>query len=94
MILVNNDIWIAEVDEQPTAFMAIAGDFIDQLYVAPDYQRLGLGKALLDHAKSLSPEHLRLYTLQINTSGRAFTGRMVSRVVKLGFSPAQSPNRM
>ncbi len=88
VILVNNDVWIAEVDGAPAAFMAIAGDFIDQLYVAPDHQRLGLGKALLDHAKSLSPEHLRLYTLQINTNGRAFYEKNGFRVVKLGFSPA------
>ena len=88
VILVNNDIWIVEMDGQPTAFMAIAGDFIDQLYVDPDHQRLGLGKKLLDHAKSLSPEQLRLYTLQINTNGRAFYEKNGFRVVNLGFSPA------
>ena len=76
------------MDGQPTAFMAIAGDFIDQLYVDPDHQRLGLGKKLLDHAKSLSPEQLRLYTLQINTNGRAFYEKNGFRVVNLGFSPA------
>ena len=88
VILVNNDIWIVDVDGQPKAFMAIAGDFIDQFYVDPDHQRLGLGKKLLDYAKSLSPEHLRLYTLQINTNGRAFYEKNGFRVVKLGISPA------
>ena len=87
VILVNNDVWVVEVDEQPAAFLAIAGDFIDQLYVDPDHQRRGLGKALLDHAKSLSPEHLWLYTLQINTDGRAFYEKNGFRIVKLGISP-------
>jgi GNAT superfamily N-acetyltransferase len=87
VILVNNDVWVAEVDGEATAFMAICGDFIDQLYVDPDHQRHGLGKALLDHAKSLSPEHLWLYTLQINAHGRVFYEKNGFRVIKLGLSP-------
>lgn len=88
VILVNNDLWVGELEEKPAAFMAIAGDFIDQLYVAPEYQRLGLGRALLEHARALSPDHLWLYTLQINTNGRAFYEKNGFRVVKLGVSPA------
>jgi ribosomal protein S18 acetylase RimI-like enzyme len=87
VILVNNDVWVAEVDGQVAAFMAIAGDYIDQLYVDPDYQRSGLGKALLEHARSLSPEHLWLFTLQINTNGRAFYERNGFRVARFGVSP-------
>jgi ribosomal protein S18 acetylase RimI-like enzyme len=88
VILVNNDVWIAEMGGEPVAFMAIAGDFIDQLYVDPEHHRLGLGRALLEHARSISPEHLRLYTLQINTNGRAFYEKNGFHIVKLGVSPA------
>ena len=87
VILVNNDVWVAEVDGSAAAFMAIAGDFIDQLYVDPDHQRSGLGRALLEHAKALSPEHLWLFTLQININGRAFYERNGFRAVKFGVSP-------
>jgi len=87
VILINNDVWVVEMDGQPVAFMAIAGDFIDQLYVHPDYQRIGLGESLLAHARTLSPEHLWLYTLQINTNGRAFYEKNGFRIVKLGISP-------
>jgi ribosomal protein S18 acetylase RimI-like enzyme len=87
VILVNNDVWVAEVDGEPVAFMAIAGDFIDQLYVSPEHQRQGLGKALLKRARELSPEHLWLYTLQVNTRGRAFYEGNGFRAVKLGISP-------
>jgi len=87
VILINNDVWVVEMDGQPVAFMAIAGDFIDQLYVHPDYQRLGLGESLLAFARTLSPEHLWLYTLQINTNGRAFYEKNGFRIVKLGISP-------
>ena len=88
VILVNNDVWVAEVDGESVAFMAMAGDFIDQLYVDPDHQRRGFGKVLLDYARSLSPEHLWLYTLQINANGRTFYEKNGFRPVKLGISPA------
>ena len=88
VILVNNDVWIAEENGAPAAFMAIAGDLIDQLYVDPEHQRHGLGQALLEHARTLSPEHLWLYTLQINTNGCAFYEKNGFRIVKLGTSPA------
>lgn len=87
-VLIGNDVWVVEVDGVPVAFMALSGDFIDQLYVDPDRQRLGLGKALLEHARSMSPEHLWLYTLQINTNGRAFYEKNRFRAVKFGISPA------
>lgn len=87
VILTNNDVWVAEVDGVPAAFMAIAGDFIDQLYVDPGYQRSGVGRALLEHAWTLSPDHLWLYTLQINANGRAFYEKNGFRAVKFGVSP-------
>jgi len=87
VILVNNDVWVAAVGGEAAAFMAISGDLIDQLYVDPAHQRSGLGKALLDHAKSLSPDRLWLFTLQINTVARAFYEKNGFRIVKLGVSP-------
>lgn len=88
VILVENDVWVLVVDGIPAAFMAIAGDFIDQLYVARENQRSGFGRALLEHAKALSPERLWLYTLQINTNGRAFYEKNGFHIAKLGISPA------
>ena len=88
VILVNNDVWVLEVDGAPVAFMAIAGDFIDQLYVDPEHQRSGFGRVLLEYAKSLSPERLWLFTLQINTNGRAFYEKNGFRIVQFGTSPA------
>ena len=88
VILVNNDVWVVEVDGEQVAFMAMAGDFIDQLFVAPEYQGNGIGKMLIEHARSLSPGHLWLYTLQINTNGRAFYEKNGFRQVKLEISPA------
>jgi ribosomal protein S18 acetylase RimI-like enzyme len=71
-IAVKTRIWVAEVDARPAAFMALAGEVIDRLYVAPEHQRQGLGAALVAHARTLSPRGLRAFTLQANAGARAF----------------------
>ncbi|HJR81312.1 MAG TPA: GNAT family N-acetyltransferase [Anaerolineales bacterium] len=86
-ILVNNQVWVVVVNNDPVAFMAINKDFIDHLYIHPDHQRRGIGKALLDFARRLSPDHLWLYTLQINLNARAFYEKNGFVAEKFGFSP-------
>jgi ribosomal protein S18 acetylase RimI-like enzyme len=87
VILQNNDVLVLETDGQLAGFMAIAGDFVDQLYIHPDFQRRGLGKELLDFAKRQSAEHVWLFTLQINGNGRAFYEKNGFVAEKFGISP-------
>ena len=86
-ILKNNRVWVVEMDQRPVAFLAMEDDLIDRLYVDPDYQRRGIGKALLDFAREQSPEHLWLYTLQINVNARAFYEKNGFIAEKFGMSP-------
>jgi GNAT superfamily N-acetyltransferase len=86
-ILPNYQLWIAEVDGRPVAFMALKDDFIDCLYVDPDWWRMGVGQTLLAHARTLSPKRLRLFTLQINLNARAFYEKNGFKVHKFGISP-------
>ncbi|MDQ2693553.1 MAG: GNAT family N-acetyltransferase [Chloroflexota bacterium] len=86
-ILNHNRLWVIERNARPVAFMAMRDDFIDQLYVHPDHQNRGLGKALLDHARQLSPDHIWLYTLQSNVNARAFYEKYGFIAEKFGFSP-------
>lgn len=88
VILANNDVWVMEVDGRAAGFLAIAGDFVDQLYIHPDFQCRGLGRELLDFAKACSPEHVWLYTLQVNANGRAFYEKNGFVAVRFGVSPA------
>jgi GNAT superfamily N-acetyltransferase len=87
VILENNDVWIAEVDGRVAGFLAIAGDFVDQLFVHPDFQQQGIGTALIGYAKHLAPLHLWLYTFQVNTGGRAFYEKNGFIPVRFGVSP-------
>jgi len=86
-ILRNNQVWVVESEQQPVAFMAMKRDFIDQLYIHPGYQRRGIGQALLNLARQRSPDHVWLYTLQINIGARAFYEKNGFVVEKFGISP-------
>jgi ribosomal protein S18 acetylase RimI-like enzyme len=91
-ILKKNQVWAVEIDHRPAAFLAMENDFIDQLYVHPRYQRYGIGKALLAFARSKSPGHLWLYTLQSNVNARAFYEKNGFVAEKFGISPENEPD--
>jgi ribosomal protein S18 acetylase RimI-like enzyme len=86
-VLTENQVWVVEIDHRPVAFMAMKDDFIDQLYIHPDHQRRGIGQALLNLARERSPEHVWLYTLQVNVNARAFYEKNGFVAEKFGFSP-------
>jgi putative acetyltransferase len=86
-ILKQNQVFVVEEEGRVIAFLAMREDFIDHLYVHPDAQRRGVGKALLAHARQLSPEHLWLYTLQINMNARSFYEKNGFTAEKFGISP-------
>jgi ribosomal protein S18 acetylase RimI-like enzyme len=86
-VLKENHVFVVETGQHPIAFMAMQEEFIDQLYVHPDCQNQGVGKALLDYARKLSPEHVWLYTLQINLNARAFYEKNGFIAEKFGISP-------
>lgn len=86
-ILPENRVWVAEVQNRAVGFLAMQGDFIDRLYIDPDYQRRGIGQALLDFAREKSPDHVWLYTLQANLNARAFYEKNGFIAEKFGVSP-------
>ena len=86
-ILRKNRVWVVEIADRPVAFLAMEKEFIDQLYVNPEYQRRGIGEVLLNFARRQSPAHLWLYTLQANENARAFYEKHGFIAEKFGFSP-------
>jgi GNAT superfamily N-acetyltransferase len=86
-ILRDNTVWVAVMEGIPIGFMAIKNDFIDQLYIHPGFQRRGIGTRLLDFARITSPDHLWLYTLQVNASARTFYEEQGFVPEKFGTSP-------
>jgi GNAT superfamily N-acetyltransferase len=58
-------------DESVVAFMCLEGKLIDQLFVAPDHQRHGIGGSLIDDAKTLCPRGLSIFTFQASARRKA-----------------------
>jgi ribosomal protein S18 acetylase RimI-like enzyme len=86
-VLKNNHVWVVELQNRSVGFMAMNKDFIDQLYIDPNYQRQGIGQSFIDFARERSPDHLWLYTLQVNVNARAFYEKNGFVAEKFGVSP-------
>ena len=68
------EVWFA-VDEDDTALAILAlegDDWLEQLYVLPEAQGRGIGRALVEHAKLQRPAGLQLWAFESNAPARAF----------------------
>ena len=86
-VVAENQMWVYELEGVPVGILGIQNDYIDRLYVDPNYHRRGIGKALLDHARKLSPQHLWLKTDQANKMSRPFYEKDGFVATKFGVSP-------
>ena len=87
IIAPRNRIWGAFLEKQMVGILAICDSEIDRMYVLPDRQRQGIGTALLEKARELSPSGLELHTHQANEGARAFYEKHGFRAVRFGVSP-------
>ena len=87
VILKNCDVWVYESEGMIKGFLAMKDSYIDRLYVDPAYQHIGIGTALLEHAKTLSPQGLELHTHQQNQRACKFYGNHGFVAVRFGISP-------
>ena len=71
IVLVEHEVWVAELDGGIVGIAVLRGDSLDQLYVRPEAQRRGVGSRLLAHVKR-GRGRLRLFTFEANDRARAF----------------------
>jgi GNAT superfamily N-acetyltransferase len=70
-VLPAESVLVFDIDGTTVGFIAFASDWINHLYIAPEYWECGYGAVLLGHAKAASP-HLQLWTFQGNQRARRF----------------------
>jgi|SRR5215203_1303229 len=87
VILPGSVLWVGFDRTALAGFLALQDSYIDRLYIHPAHQRRGVGSALMEQAKALSPAGLELHTHQKNTQARAFYERHGFTIAKLGISP-------
>ncbi|MDZ7686972.1 MAG: GNAT family N-acetyltransferase [Gammaproteobacteria bacterium] len=84
-VLPHNEVRVALRDTELVGFIAASSSEIDQLYVHPEYQGLGIGSELLRWAKENSGGRLTLFTFARNQGARAFYERKGFRIIARGF---------
>lgn len=70
-------------DDEIVGWLDVHEDWVDQLYCKRGHTGKGIGKQLLDFAKTQSPTGLQLWTFQVNQGARKFYQREGFREVEL-----------
>jgi GNAT superfamily N-acetyltransferase len=73
-------LWVPEANGAPAGVLGLFPNFVDKLFVTPEWQCGGIGTALLDFAKSIYSTHLELRCAQENHAACRF-------YEKCGFRP-------
>ena len=74
-LIPEHETWVAVDRDRVVALLALAPGWIEQLYVAPDLLRHGIGSRLMEVAKTSQPDGLQLWTFQVNDRARGFYER-------------------
>jgi putative acetyltransferase len=81
-------IHVATRGGQLLGLLAFEAPWVRQFAIFPEYQRQGIGTALLQAVRDLSPAEIRLFTFQRNVPARAFYDKHGFTAVAFGVSPA------
>lgn len=72
VVLAGQRVWVAQSSNGVLGFAAVDGHCLEQLYVDPEAQGRGVGRALLETAKGTNPGGLMLHVFTRNTRARQF----------------------
>jgi putative acetyltransferase len=87
-VLAECEVWVAVDSDTLLGLVALQAPWIRQFSVFPEFQRRGVGAALLGKAQERSPGGLRLFTFRRNRPARAFYEKHGFTAAALGVSPA------
>lgn len=74
VVLPRQQVTVAEAGKEIVGFIAVSGDWVEQLYLDPAWTRRGIGSRLLMDATTALPV-VKLHCFQSNTGARRFYER-------------------
>jgi ribosomal protein S18 acetylase RimI-like enzyme len=83
VVLPSYDVHVAEADGRVVGYAALSPHVLEQLYVLPAFQGMGIGTSLLDLAKGARPDGFQLWVFQRNVRARRFYEARGFRLVRL-----------
>lgn len=75
VVLPNREVWVIELEGGLVAMMVLLDEWVDALYMDPDWTGRGLGSMLVDVAKEQRPDGLDLWAFQSNVGALRFYER-------------------
>ena len=84
VVLPSHEVWVTSDGHDLTAMMVLDGEWVEQLYVAPEHLRRGYGSRLV-HLAQATRRELALWTFEANTTARTFYEAH-------GFRPSGAPS--
>lgn len=66
--------WVWESEDRVVGFISLLGNEVGGIFVDPKFHGVGIGRALMDHARGLR-EELEVEVFKANVLGRAFYAR-------------------
>jgi putative acetyltransferase len=67
---------VADAEDRAVGFMGLTGSNIDALFVDPELHGRGIGRALVEHARSVAGDELTVDVNEQNESGAGFYERL------------------
>ncbi len=83
VVLPNREVWVVEMRQRIVALLVLENDWVDQLYVDPEWTGCGFGSQLIAVAKTRHPSGVNLWTFQSNVKARRFYERHGFRAIEV-----------
>jgi ribosomal protein S18 acetylase RimI-like enzyme len=87
VLVKENKVFLAidEDADKAVGILAVAENWLNQLYIHNNYQGIGIGTRLLEIAKDLSGGKLRLFTFEVNKGAQAFYEKHGFKITSYGY---------
>ena len=72
VVVAEQRVWVAQRDARLLGFASVDREWLESLYVDPESQGAGVGRALLEVVKQASPNGLALHVFTRNARARRF----------------------